>query len=197
MVTGSKSLRWERLRRLRRQRRTQNLATWAVVVLGPILALATYLALGPFGQTASSAGLRLILLADVCYVLTLGALVAWRVGTLLVRRRERASGTRLHLRLAAVFAAVALMPTILVAVFATTTLGIGLENLYSDRIGSVSQSNAGPSTRCPSPSRTRSPRSCMPRSSSAGKRREIFQGHTGFDKGPLCRACDHAWTRAG
>lgn len=110
----------------------------ALVILGPVLAALTIYAISDDAREhISSTFLRLILLADVCYVLTLGTLVSWRIGTLLLQRRERASGTRLHLRLAGVFAAVALMPTVLVAIFATTTLGIGLENLFSDRIGSV------------------------------------------------------------
>jgi two-component system nitrogen regulation sensor histidine kinase NtrY len=87
--------------------------------------------------TGSDAFLRLILLVDLCYVLTLGALIAWRVGTLVIARRRRPVGTRLHLKLAAVFAAVALVPTIIVAIFAALTLGFGLESLFTDRIGSV------------------------------------------------------------
>ncbi len=64
-------------------------------------------------------------------------MIAWRIGWLIVARRRGREGTRLHLRLAGVFAAVALVPTIIVAVFAALTLGIGLESLFSDRIGSV------------------------------------------------------------
>ena len=128
-----------------RASRLSELASWAVrrgtillVILGPVLAALTIYGLGDEARDyISPTGLRLILLIDVCYVLALGALISWRIGTLIVRRRDRAAGTRLHLRLAGVFAAVALLPTVLVAVFAATTVGIGLENLFSDRIGSV------------------------------------------------------------
>ena len=128
-----------------RASRLSEMAAWlvrhgtvALVILGPVLAALTIYAVSDDArEQVSPTFLRLILLTDVCYVLALGTLVAWRIGTLLLRRRERASGTRLHLRLAGVFAAVALMPTVFVAIFATTTLGIGLENLFSDRIGSV------------------------------------------------------------
>ena len=44
---------------------------------------------------------------------------------------------RLHLRLAAIFALAALVPTVIVALFAAFTLDVWLENLFSDRIGSV------------------------------------------------------------
>lgn len=109
-----------------------------LVLLGPILAGLTIYALNDDTRDLiSTTGLQFILLIDILYVLVLGALISWRIGSLMLRRRDRSAGSRLHLRLAGVFAAVALMPTILVAVFAATTLGIGLENLFSDRIGSV------------------------------------------------------------
>ena len=109
-----------------------------LVLLGPVLAILTAFLLSDSGQArASSALMRIVLLLDLCYILTLAALIAWRIGTLLVGRRKRSAGTRLHLRLAGVFAMVALVPTIIVAVFATLTLGFGLESLFSDRIGSV------------------------------------------------------------
>ncbi|MEM9061363.1 MAG: PAS domain-containing sensor histidine kinase [Pseudomonadota bacterium] len=109
-----------------------------LVILGPMLAAATVYSLsdGARGLISPSVFQGLLIL-DICYVIALASLIAWRIGALMLRRGDRAAGTRLHLRLAGVFAAVALMPTILVAVFAATTLGIGLENLFSDRIGSV------------------------------------------------------------
>ena len=56
---------WDKISRLRRQRRWQNVATIGLVVLGPLLAFGTFLALGPMGQGAESDALRLILLADL------------------------------------------------------------------------------------------------------------------------------------
>lgn len=108
------------------------------VALGPLLAILTAWALSDGARVIGSEGvLRLLLLIDLCYVLTLGALIIWRIGTLIVARRSRSAGTRLHLRLAGVFAIVALVPTVIVAIFATLTLGYGLESLFTDRIGSV------------------------------------------------------------
>ena len=110
----------------------------ALVILGPLLAILTAWALSDEARSGlPDWAVKLVLLADLCYILALAAVIAWRIGALIVGRRRRSAGTRLHLRLAGVFAAVALMPTILVAVFATLTLGVGLENLFSDRIGSV------------------------------------------------------------
>ncbi|HLS19049.1 MAG TPA: PAS domain-containing sensor histidine kinase [Paracoccaceae bacterium] len=108
------------------------------VALGPILAILTAWALSDGARVTRSEGLlRFILLIDLAYVLALCALIAWRLGALVAARRRSPVGTRLHLRLAAVFASVALVPTVIVAIFATLTLGFGLESLFTDRIGSV------------------------------------------------------------
>ncbi len=61
--------------RLRRQRRLQNAATLGLVLLGPVLVLATFLVLGPLQQGAASGSLRLVLLADLVYVLVVAAIV--------------------------------------------------------------------------------------------------------------------------
>ena len=55
----------EALSKLRAQRRVTNAATLGLVILGPILAVATFLALGPFDMTSSALALRLVLLTDI------------------------------------------------------------------------------------------------------------------------------------
>ncbi|MFN3822767.1 MAG: ATP-binding protein [Pseudorhodobacter sp.] len=128
---------WVRLSRLRRQRKYQTLMTFGLVFLGPMLALATFLALGPFNQGANSPYLRLILLADLVYVLVVAALVLGRVARMISDRRSQSAGSRLHLRLSGVFALLALIPTILVAVFAVLTFNVGLEGWFSERVRTV------------------------------------------------------------
>jgi len=128
---------WERLTRLRRQRRFQNVLTLSLVVLGPILVLGTFLVLGPFGQGENSNALRLILLADFVYFLFLGGLVISRLAQMVAARRAKSAGSRLHLRLTGVFAGIALVPAVLVAIFAGLTVNIGLEGWFSDRVRSV------------------------------------------------------------
>ncbi|MCB2117071.1 MAG: PAS domain-containing sensor histidine kinase [Rhodobacteraceae bacterium] len=128
---------WERLSRLRRQRRLQNVLTLGLVILGPVLTLATFVALGPFGQGANSSALRLILLADLVYLLLLGGLVLSRLARMIAARRARSAGSRLHMRLTAVFAGIALVPAILVAIFAGLTVNIGLEGWFSERVRGV------------------------------------------------------------
>ena len=125
------------LRKLSLQRRARGLATIGLVVLGPILALATFLILGPFDQGSNDLSLRFILLADVVYILVIAALVLAQVARIVAARRAQSSGSRLHLRLTAVFAALALFPTVIVAVFAMLTINIALEGWFSERVRNV------------------------------------------------------------
>ncbi len=128
---------WEKFIRLRRQRRVQNAGTLLLVLLGPVLAVATFMLLGPFNQAGNSPALRLVLLADLIYVLLIAALVLWRVSRIVADRRSQSAGSRLHLRLSGVFAIVALIPTIIVAIFAVLTVNFGLEGWFSDRVRGV------------------------------------------------------------
>lgn len=137
MLTRSRSYYLLRLERLRRVRRYRNLATFGLVVLGPILALVTYLVLGPLGQGANTPSLRLILLTDLVYILLVAALVFSQIARLVAARRAKSAGSRLHLRLTGVFALMALIPTVSVAVFAGLTINVGLEGWFSDRVRSV------------------------------------------------------------
>lgn len=128
---------WEKLARLRRQRRVQSGFVFGLAVLGPALAILTLVVLGPLGQGADSIGLRLTLLADFIYFLVLAGLILLRLTQMIAARRARATGSRLTLRLTGVFAGIALVPTVLVALFAGLTVNIGLEGWFSDRVRSV------------------------------------------------------------
>lgn len=123
--------------RWRKTRRAKNAGTLGLVLLGPALALATFMVLGPFDQHASSPSLRFILLADLVYILVVATLVLGQVARLIAARRARSAGSRLHLRLTAVFALLALIPTVIVAVFAGLTVNIGLEGWFSERVRQV------------------------------------------------------------
>ncbi|TVP71834.1 MAG: PAS domain-containing sensor histidine kinase [Rhodobacteraceae bacterium] len=111
--------------------------TLFLVLTGPALVLITLLVLGPLGQNVDAQALLLVLLADFVYVLIVAALVAMRVARLITARRADSAGSRLHLRLSTLFAAIALVPTVTVAIFATVSLNVGLEGWFSDRVQRV------------------------------------------------------------
>ncbi|WP_089231697.1 sensor histidine kinase NtrY-like [Tropicimonas sediminicola] len=113
------------------------MATLALVVLGPLLVVWTFLLMGPLGQGAGSLGLRLVLLVDLVYILVVATLVLRRVAAMFGARRKDSAGSKLHLRLTGVFALVALIPAVLVAIFAGLTINIGLEGWFSDRVRNV------------------------------------------------------------
>jgi len=123
--------------RVRPRGRLQTLATLALVGLGPLLVAATFLVLGPLDITVSVVALRLVLLSDLVYILVLSTLVLMRIARMVAARRAKSAGSRLHLRLTGVFALVALVPTVLVAVFAGLTVNVGLEGWFSDRVRGV------------------------------------------------------------
>jgi two-component system nitrogen regulation sensor histidine kinase NtrY len=136
-ASSTRSGTWLRLTRLRRQRRVQTGLTFLLVLMGPALAVLTFFVLGPANLGVDSSALRLVLLADIVYVLLVAALILARVLRMVADRRRQSAGSRLHLRLTGVFAFVALVPTILVAVFAVLNLNIGLEGWFSDRVRNV------------------------------------------------------------
>ncbi len=137
MNTRAEKSLWVTLGRLRRIKRVRSAATLSLVILGPFLALATYLILGPLGEAGNTLSLRLILLADLVYILVVAALVLNQVGRLIAARRAKSAGSRLHLRLTGVFALLALIPTVTVAIFAGLTVNVGLEGWFSDRVRQV------------------------------------------------------------
>ncbi|WP_246082488.1 sensor histidine kinase NtrY-like [Rubellimicrobium rubrum] len=124
-----------------RLRRVRNAATLSLVILGPALAGLTYVVLGPLDQGASSAALRLVLLTDLVYVLVVATLVFREVARMVAARRAKSAGSRLHLRLVGVFALLALLPTVTVAVFSALTINVGLEGWFSERVREVVSSS--------------------------------------------------------
>ncbi len=123
--------------RWRKRRSVRNASTIVLVLLAPILILLTISALRPLDQTGRTEILRLILLADIIYVLIIASLVASRVFTMVAARRAKSAGSRLHLRLTGVFGLLALIPTVAVAIFAVLTINIGLEGWFSERVRDV------------------------------------------------------------
>ena len=141
MTGTTRGLTWDKIGRLRRWKRMRGAAALSLVLIGPILAFLTYLVLGPLDGNASSNTLRVVLLTDLVYVIIVAALVLQRVMQMIAARRRRSAGSRLHLRLTGVFAIMALLPTITVAVFATLSINMGLEAWFSDRVGRVVDSS--------------------------------------------------------
>ena len=127
----------QRLTRWQNSRAVKTYLMLFLVVVGPVLALTTTLLLGAFSGPANPQLLRIILLADVVYTLIIATFVARRIIRIIAARRSRSAGSKLHMRLSTVFSVIALIPTVLVAIFATVTLNFGLEGWFSSRVQQV------------------------------------------------------------
>jgi two-component system nitrogen regulation sensor histidine kinase NtrY len=129
--------RWIRYSNLRKLKRLQSYFTIILIVLGPVLAVATYLLLGPFDTGSRSTALRVILMGDLVYVLLIIGLLFQRIMAIIAQRRRKSAGSQLHLRLTGFFTLMSLVPTITVAVFATISINMGFEAWFSDRVQNV------------------------------------------------------------
>ena len=89
--------------------------------------------LPPFG--GREAGMdQLFLLLNLVLVLPLCAIVAWRVVQVWTERRRGLAGSRLHVRLVVLFSLVAVIPTIVVAVFSYLLFSFGVQAWFSERV---------------------------------------------------------------
>lgn len=134
LVTG---LSWDRLARIRLPRRWRGALTWGMALAGLALAVATLAIMGPFGRGLQGHALRLVLLADLAYLVIVIAFIMARMARLITDRRAAGPASRLHGRLVAIFGGLALIPTVLVALFAGFLVNIGLEGWFSDRVQQV------------------------------------------------------------
>ncbi len=126
-----------RLARLRLDGNIRAVLFWIMVGLGPILALATFVVLGEMEGLGGGRSLRVILLVDFVYSMIVAGFVARRVAGMIAARRRGSLGSNLHMRLVRFFTLIALVPTVIVAVFAAITLNFGLEGWFSDRVRNV------------------------------------------------------------
>lgn len=108
-----------------------------MIVLGPVLAVVTYLLLGPLDTGSRGTALRIILMCDLVYVLLITGLLFQRIMAIIAQRRQKSAGSQLHLRLTGFFTLMSLVPTITVAVFATISINMGFEAWFSDRVQNV------------------------------------------------------------
>jgi two-component system nitrogen regulation sensor histidine kinase NtrY len=136
--------------------RTRRVRVWAsriglgnkVAVALAIAALAsgtlTYLALTgvpPIGPHPHA--VLFFLNLDLVLLLALGALIAVRLVGVWAERRRGLAGSRLQIRMVALVSLIAVLPTIIVAVFSYLFFTFGLETWFSDKVSTaISQSLA-------------------------------------------------------
>jgi two-component system nitrogen regulation sensor histidine kinase NtrY len=106
-----------------------------VTLLAVLSGLVTYAILtGIIPYTPTQGGMVILLLVNLTLGLSLGALIAWRLVRLWSERRSGRAGAKLHVRLVVMFSAIAVVPAILVAIFAAVTLNLGVQAWFSSRV---------------------------------------------------------------
>lgn len=111
-----------------------------LVVVALLCGTLTYVLLSQRGApfaVASSHRMTLLILMNMAPILGLAILVMRRLVLLLTNRRRGLVGAGLHLRLVGFFSLVAVIPTVLLAVFATLLFEFGLQFWFSDRVRTV------------------------------------------------------------
>src|SRR6202790_1656688 len=119
---------------------TGGIGVWrrlAVALAAAALAsgIATYLALTgapPFGPRPTL--VLLLLNLDLVLLLALAAVVAKRLFEVRAERRRGLAGSRLQVRLVGLFSLIAVLPTIIVAVFSYLFFSFGVEAWFSDKV---------------------------------------------------------------
>src|SRR5260221_6619627 len=97
--------------------------------------IATYLALtgaSPFGPRPKV--VLTLLNLDLVLLLALASVVAKRLVEVWMERRRGLAGSRLQVRLVGVFCLIAVLPTIIVAVFSYLFFGSGIESWFGDKV---------------------------------------------------------------
>lgn len=119
-------------------RRLTGWAGFGLVVLGIVSGLATFAiltGLTPIIPTSQVTWTLLALNAGILVVM--GVMILWQVLFLFLERRKGTAGAGLHIRLVALFSLIAVVPAIIVAVFAFVTLSRGLDTWFSERTQAI------------------------------------------------------------
>ena len=109
-----------------------------VAGLGLLSGIATYLAVSGITPLGSRPELvEPLLVLSLAFLVLLVVIITERLYRLWRQVKRGQAGSRLHIRLVAIFTAVAIAPAIIVAFFSLVTLNLGLSAWFSERIGSV------------------------------------------------------------
>jgi two-component system nitrogen regulation sensor histidine kinase NtrY len=82
-----------------------------------------------------------VLLINLVLVLAMVMIIAWQVTGLWLARRRQVAGAQLHVHIVSLFSVIAVMPAILLAVFASVSLDRGLDHWFSVRTKSIIQNS--------------------------------------------------------
>jgi two-component system nitrogen regulation sensor histidine kinase NtrY len=82
-----------------------------------------------------------VLLINLLLVLAMIIIIAWQVTGLWLARHRQVAGAQLHVRIVSLFSVIAVVPAILLAIFASISLDRGLDHWFSVRTKSIIQNS--------------------------------------------------------
>jgi two-component system nitrogen regulation sensor histidine kinase NtrY len=119
-------------------RRLTGWAGFGLVVLGIVSGLTTFAILTGLTPIVPTKGVTTaLLLLNTGLVVIMAAMIGGQVLFLLSERRKGTAGAGLHIRLISLFSLIAVVPAIVVAVFAFVTLSRGLDTWFSQRTQAI------------------------------------------------------------
>ena len=113
-----------------------------VVVLSLCSGLATYLILTGLTPIVPTHFVVVgVLLINLMLVLAMVVIIAWQVTGLWLARQRQVAGAQLHVRIVSLFSVIAVVPAIVLALFASISLNRGLDHWFSVRTKSIIQNS--------------------------------------------------------
>jgi two-component system, NtrC family, nitrogen regulation sensor histidine kinase NtrY len=113
-----------------------------IMVLSLCSGLATYLVLTGLTPIVPNQTVVVgVLLINLVLVLAMLGIIAWQVSGLWLARRRHEAGAQLHVRIVSLFSVIAVVPAILLAVFASVSLDRGLDHWFSTKTKSIIQNS--------------------------------------------------------
>jgi two-component system nitrogen regulation sensor histidine kinase NtrY len=111
---------------------------FGLVILGVFSGLSTFAILTGLTPITPTSDVTLaLLLLNTVLLAIMAAMIGGQVLFLFRERRKGTAGAGLHIRLIALFSLIAIVPAIIVAVFATVTLNRGLDTWFSQRTQAI------------------------------------------------------------
>ncbi len=129
---GGLAARMERISGSKRLSRILGIALMSMAVLAGFGTYAAFTGVPPLGGDADT--LVIMVYVDLVIMLLLGFIVARRIVALWSERRRGSAGSRLHVRLVALFAALSVTPAIIVSTFSLLFFDLGIESWFSERV---------------------------------------------------------------
>ena len=124
------------------RRRLTFVLGFIIVVLSLCSGFATYVILtGLSPVIPTRTVVNGVLLINLILVLAMLGIIAWQLTGLWLARRRQAAGAQLHIRIVSLFSVIAIVPAILLAVFASDSLARGLDHWFGVRTQAIIKSS--------------------------------------------------------